>query len=249
MNKILFILLLLGGVESIQANDNRPPTIEVHGVASFSARVFKKISRFNLKVEAESGTRYTNKNYSSIKVGSSYLLAKGLKLGAYISEHKGLRHQDDWIVKGGDWFWDDTTQRSETISELGISYRKRKNELSTFLYGSVFSYEFNSFNGQTIIKLNPFAQKFILSKSKPDWSFKISLPLYIPVNFKSNLLYKRGVYISNVKHVSQSFLLSLSLKYLVESWGESQNSIDREQGDYSVEDHSRELLLSAIFIL
>ena len=248
MNNVFSFILVFISFE-LMAHDHIPQKEKDHFGGGVGFRIFKNIKKVNIKLETESGSRYTSQSYSLSRFGFSYKLLNGLKLGAYYSYNKGLRHQDDWIVKNGKWLWDDTSNRVERLSEIKLVYKRRSSELSTNLFGIESLYQSNSFNGQSILKINPFIQKFVLSSGRPNWSFKISLPIYIPLNFDSEFLYKKGLYVSSVKHFSSNYMLSLSVRYLSESWSESQSTTDRAGERYTATDNRADLLLNMIIIL
>jgi hypothetical protein len=248
MSKVYFLLIFILSTP-LFAHDHVPSKTTEESNANAGLRIFKSIGRFTAKLEYQVGDKYEQR-YSFYKIGTSYKLQKGLKLFAYYSGHRGLRHQDDWIIKrSGYWDWTNTGDRLEHLVDLGVRYKFRPNELAPYLFGLEGYYQFNDFNGQSIFIFEPSFHYFILEKGRPSWSYKAKVSLYHPLNFESEDLYKKGIYLSLNRHLNERLLISLSYRYLDESWAESQLSLEREKGSYTVDDITHSLNLNISLFL
>lgn len=132
MIKFILLTLCLGSLTTL-AQDNEPSK---RSHASYSGKLtilksanFNKAHRFKLKLAIQAGTAYTYSDYTRILAGSYYLLPYKQRLGLFISNQNGTRHNDDWNIKQGNWSWKDTSKRSETILHLTHTIKKRLNSL------------------------------------------------------------------------------------------------------------------------
>lgn len=248
ISKFLFCLSLVLG--SALAHDHAPPHDTETSNYNIGIKAFKSFGLFTPKFEYQQGNKYENRRFSYYKLGSSFKLFRGLKLSAYYSGYRGLRHQDDWILNSkGDWIWQETGNRLEHLLDIGVKYKYRRSELSPYLYGIKANYQFNNFNGQTILIVNPSVHYFSLSRGVPQWSYLAQLSIYTPINFENEVLYKKGLYFSTNKHIRDNLILSFFYRYLVETWVDSQDSIDRNEGSYIAHDVTNTFGVNAIIYL
>jgi hypothetical protein len=250
MSSPSFFLILFLSTMQVFAHDHIPEHEASATNTNIGLRVFKPINNFTLKLEYQTGNKYEEQRYSFFKLGSSYKLARGLKLFTYYSGHRGLRHPDDWIVTpNGEWKWFDTGDRLEHLVDVGFRYKFRPNELAPYLMGVDSFFQFNDFNGQSIFIFEPSFQYFTLNKGEPIWSYKAKLSLYHALNFVSEDIYKKGLYLSVNRHVQNNLVLSLSYRYLLESWSESETFLDTQSESYIAEDITHSLNLNiSLFI-
>jgi hypothetical protein len=193
------------------------------------------------------GYVYSSHIIKFAEIGTYYKIKNNTKIGAFLSEHHGLRHPNDWVISNGQWDWQDTSKRSEVITRLVYS-KKFRHFNSPIVYNLKAEYQANSFNGQSLILLKPALHYFYMNGGSPLWSLNSAIPLYFPLNFEKNTIYKKGIYNSFLYHYSSNFLLSITHKYLVETWTES-DKIKKANSNwsYEVDDITSELSLSLIF--
>lgn len=245
MIKLFFLTFII--ITNIYAHDHKPSNkTNFSGHDSF-IRLFKKTKLLTYKFEYENGRRYKEHKSSSLEFGAYYKMTKAQKIGVFIGEFNGKRHSDDWIVNNGDWHWKDTGERVERFMKLVYIGKYRFSKLDPTLYILKTSYIVNDYNANNTVVLEPGFHYFQLESSVPIWSLKTSIPLYFSVNYDSKDLYKKGLYVSLLKHLDKNFAIGLNFKHLTESWVESTDFLKLTPSDaYSSKDVSQTIGLSII---
>jgi hypothetical protein len=141
----------------------------------------------------------------------------------------GHRRTDDWQNKNeSGWKWSDTKERYESLLEFDYSKKflpfvnsqsvrlPLTLELKTTLL-------INLDNSEQTLVLKPGGSYFWIQGLIPKYSLHISLPLYLPLNFEQQTIYKSGLYLGGLYHFSQRYQYGMYFRYSSLQWTESED--------------------------
>lgn len=214
--------------------------------------LFRVLKRYSKKVtllgEFEGGPRYGSHMYTSLKLGAYRKISRSQKFGFFLFNKTGQRHREDWILNDDlEWEWFNSSNRMEQEIHLDYTIRTKTN----FLVPLVFSFKpevsYNLYNDDAIFIFTPTMSYFRLRGRRPKYSFHTKLPVYIPINFEGETLYKFGLYQSLLYHMSRRYILGLSFNHLVESWIDSEEFKEKKPlEDYLSQDKTTTISLDFI---
>jgi hypothetical protein len=227
--------------------DHHTAEDESHTTTAANLRFFKKAGTKTYMAEFGTGTSYKDQPTKYLKFGSYFKLKDGRKIGAFVSVNSGLRHTNDWIKSGHDWIWQDTSSRSETLFHLNFSQRYVPQFDLPLVFEIKTEYQYNTFNNQQLIILKPGMNYFYLVEGRPRYSFHLGVPLYIPMNFEKNTIYKTGMYFGLMYHHDPTLQFGVSLESRTETWTESDEFQEAKPDDsYEADDRISHLKFEII---
>jgi len=223
MNKgFVFLSIFFFALTSF-ADSHVKPVATNFNSETLNVRFFKKYDNNKVMLELEKGTQYDSLVVAHIKLGSYYKLGDGEKLGYFISRNLGKRHTNDWMMnqQTSVWEWQDTSDRTEDIVHLSYSKRFKPSLKTPLILDLKGELEYNSYNQQQLFVFLPGINYFFLKKGIPNFSLHFSTPIYFPLNFEQNTIYKYGAYSGLLYHAQQNIQIGLNFKLLYETWTDS----------------------------
>jgi hypothetical protein len=211
MIKNLFLLLFLVSIfsKSIFA-DPSPPNSYNTGASGFTTlRIFQKNNDFNFLLEGVQSTKTDGRIYSEATLGTKYRVHRNLKVGLLVSEKWGLRHDDDWQVKNGRWFWVKPNKRAEFETLLELSPRFK----ASFLPGRNWIFEGrltgkrNFHAGENTLIARPGLTYFHFGDEGPLFNLFFQYEVHIPLNYGHKTIRENWVYMGGIYHLSDHFSL------------------------------------------
>lgn len=223
--RFLFILVPLWAY----AHDHAPSEPH-HGTdTELNLRVFKKWAQVNWLLDIKYANRDHEDNHKAFTLGGKYRLLTNLKVGAYVSRQFGNRHDNDWVLSSGEWFWQKTDSRGETIAIVDIVPRA----LLDFLPGERWVGEFrvrylnNFFNDQNTIKLRPRLTYFWFRNGKPFMNLFAQYEVYLPMDYGEKTIYEKWAYLGGIYHLNKWFKPGFYIAHKSMSWTSSDKALEK----------------------
>ena len=194
--------------------------IHTHG------RLFYGLGNFSGMVEyagrfEDQGLEY---RYQGVTLGGYYRLHQNLKIGAFYRLQLNVRHDNDWIEEGPDWFWADTPGRVEHAAIIDATPRI----LLPFLPGENWvasiktRYEYNFTNAQQTLLIRPGITYFWIRDREPVLNITAQYATYLSLNFGAAPWYRHGPYINVLYHLSPNVLFDVGISRQWIYWSESE---------------------------
>jgi len=239
-----YLLLCIISISAF-AHDHRPESNQ-----DFSQNIeltsFFQLEDFKVKFKISNSNKYSS-NQQSYLIGSYYLISKFDKIGFFASFENGNRYSNDWIIENSKWKWIDTSNRQETLYHFVYSKKIKSSEMP-LMYEFHHTYLINQFNNHSTFILKPSLHYFYFNDGVISYSIRVELPLYFALNYDENGLYKKGIYLSSIKHLNKELSMALTFKYLEETWVDSEDSLRlRPTQPYEVTDQSTSLGFNIIY--
>jgi hypothetical protein len=162
---------------------------------------------FSPVVETSERWQYVHQlPYKDVMVGSYARVDRCLKVGAFYELQYGARHNDDWAqaIPGGAFGWRNTIGRPESLFILDATPRAQL----SFLPGGNWTaslktrYEYNLYNREETLKLEPELDWFWLDGLTPVATFSLRYQTYLALNFADALVYERWWYAAALWHAT-----------------------------------------------
>lgn len=161
--------------------------------------------------------------YQSLTLGGYFRLHPNVKIGAFYRLQFNVRHDNDWIEEGPDWFWADTSGRAEHAAIIDVTPRI----LLPFLPGNNWvasiksRYEYNFTNSQQTLLIRPGITYFWIRDREPVFTITAQYAAYLSLNFGAVPWYRHGPYLNALYHLSPNILLDVGISRQWIYWSES----------------------------
>jgi hypothetical protein len=177
--------------------------------SELNLRIFKKyqdnvrfLIEFKLRNEAE------DNKVKSFKTGGYVRTAKNWKVGLFYERLKGVLHSDDWSKKwqGGKWtwLWDDTSDRTEEMLTLDVTYRKLFAKDWVFELKNRFTH--NDYNHNKFLRVRPGLTYFWKKDAMPFINWFFQYEVYLPQNNYSEVsVYEIWGYAGILYHLHSNY--------------------------------------------
>lgn len=216
IRKLLLSAIFLSSIAF--PHDHIPYPSENQGAQGLLRFISKMNKTSSFLAEYSAGKIYTGLMQTQLKLGY-YKRFKGIgKFGFFILNKTGQRHGEDWVLHDGHWEWENTENRNEQEVQLNYTTSFRKNLLVPLVFTFKPEITYNFYNSHSMFVFTPSINYFILKRGRPRYSFHTRVPVYIPLNFEGETIYKSGVYQSILFHKSRRLILGATLKYFKETW-------------------------------
>lgn len=168
--------------------------------------------------------------YRALTLGSYYRVLRHMKIGAFYRVQQGARHDDDWRRRQPGstiWEWEDTRRRSEHVLILDATPRVQLSFLPgknwVFFFRS--QYHYNTFNGQSTVKLSPELAYFWARKDKPFGTVFLMYENSVAVNYGAAQVVERWLYLGGLWHAKPGSLsIGPHAAFREWTWGTSVHS-------------------------
>ncbi|MFP4012239.1 MAG: hypothetical protein ACLFUM_11090 [Spirochaetaceae bacterium] len=221
--------------------------LEVEAVS----RVFVKLDRLEPMLEAVG--RFEGEDldfrYRAVTAGGYYRVHRNVKVGAFYRLQAGARHDDDWVLRDGDWEWRETSSRAEHVLLGDVTPRL----LLDFLPGEswVFAlknrYFLNTFNAHQTLLTRPQLTYFLLRAREPVVNVSVAYGLYWALDFSDQALYRHSPYLEVLYHATDAVKLTAGFTRNTVHWSSSEDVAEAGATDYSVDGTSWLLTAGLIF--
>lgn len=143
--------------------------------------------------------------YRALTVGSYRRVLRHLKVGAFYRLQQGARHDDDWRRREPGspiWEWEDTRRRSEHLLVLDATPRVQLSFLpgKNWVFFFRNQYHYNSFNGQSSLKVSPELAYFWARKDKPLGTVFLMYESTVALNYGVTKVVERWLYLGGLWH-------------------------------------------------
>jgi hypothetical protein len=164
-------------------------------------RLFKKIDDKHKAVSSVFYRKDDDRNVFGADLSLRRKVNKYVQYGIEADLRSGIRHDDDWIVENGSWKWED-----ESDLELGTSLFLKFKRGLYFLPGTNWVGEINlkTHNNwsETLLTLKPELKLTYIhfKDGKPLYNIYTKYQSYVPLNYSSEDIYQRWLYIGTMLH-------------------------------------------------
>ena len=175
-------------------------------------------------------------------------LSRISKVGAFYGRAYGLRHDEDWINVNGQWGWVNTNSRGENlligdVSPIGTLGFLGENWVGEFKV----RYVFDTFNEQQTMIARPSLRYFWLEDDHPFMSFFLQLEGDFPLNYGVQTLYEKWIYLGALYRIADNIDLGGFAAAKWETWGSTQDFVNRGGPSYAITAQTWDLSALAIF--
>jgi len=159
--------------------------------------------------------------YKDVMAGSYVRLLKNLKVGAFYRLQYGDRHDDDWAqTPNGKWAWQNTVDRPESVAVLDVTPRFQLPFLPgrNWVLGLKTRYEYNAFDREETLKLEPELDYFWMNGLEPRATFILRYQTYLPLNWGQTAVYERWLYLAGLWHATSWLSIGPEVSLRDEIW-------------------------------
>lgn len=209
--KVSFLSLIL--LVPLKAAERKP--IDENAVNQrLEAKFFFKKDKHQLVLKTNIENNEVLDQNKSISLDYRKKLTKGLKVILGHGVFFGLRHNEDWIVENGNWFWRDTGGRKESITHWGLQFKRPLSTETAYQIKALHTY--NSFNEQQDVALHNSLMWFSTPKSVS----LVELRLNFPANYARQTMNYYSLYTGWLYFITNGLSLGPSLSYGFQKWTE-----------------------------
>lgn len=210
-----------------------------------TVRYFKSTDDLSWIAEVGQLNQTDNRQLQEATLGGYFQEFENLKLGAFLREARGLRHDDDWQKINGVWSWVDSRSRNESILILDATPRymiedQLLGELKIRLLDDFFDSE------QTL-QLRPGLTYFLLNKGQAFWNFFAQFEFDLPLNYGAKPMNERWIYLGALYHLTTSWSLGGFLAEHWQAWSSSSNYLASGGSSYVISSQATNLTALMIF--
>lgn len=237
-----FILFFLF---SLSLYAQRIPKSEYGIETGIDLRLIKKHKRFILLAESRNREELKGTDYHQVLLGSYYRLTKRFRMGAFLQVEQGLRWDEDWKKRNGNWQWQNIESRWDYASVLDATYADRLTP--EFLWEMKSrAYYFHS-RDKLQLRIRPGLRYFVMKHGKPLWQIYSEVEGYLPLNYGDNFLYEYWVYVGALYQWNDHFALGPVLSFRERWFHEYDDFKDRTGESFRQKFQSTYLGVSAVY--
>ncbi len=199
----LFLLLLSQNIFSAHLPKEEGQEFESN------LRIFKRYGEnLHFLVEIKSRNEVEENTVKSFRTGGYVRLKKNWKLGLFYENVRGQLYSDDWNRKWQSgqwvWFWKDTSERSEDLYTIDLTYRSQLDSNWVFELKNRFTY--NEFNSNKFIRIRPGATYFWKKDAMPFINWFLQYEIYLPLSdYSDETIYERWGYAGLLYHLHSNY--------------------------------------------
>jgi hypothetical protein len=196
-------------------------------------RVFKKLGNDSVWLELINRDETQTEPFKSFTLGYRYRLNQNWKVGIAYSHRYGVRHDDDWIWRAGEWVWRDTKNRQTPTAIFETIYRRYLLVLpGTNIFEARLRAEGQLDDGKQLARLRYGINKFIKPFKGKQTILFLKHELYSPLNYGKTLIYENWIYLGVSQQVSKRTFVMLNLAYAKTTWSDTIDFRLRENETY-----------------
>lgn len=242
----IFLVFFVLGFSHFSWGDDHIPHSETHNVIRGDVRYFKALGDFRLMSEIQVSNAFEGEPQHHWDLGGYYRWLSFSKVGLIHRYQKNVRHEDDWIVKNGQWIWNEDANDYESVIIPHLDFRTL---LSDSLRGDlVFRYMYNARNTQESLLIRPGLNYFWFRGGRMFANVYLQFEQVIPLNFGNGSVSERWVYLGFLYHLNSNNKLGISAETGQWVWTDSEDFKARYPNeDYDAEEKANTLGLIYIF--
>lgn len=186
-------------------------------------RVFKKVDQKHKFVSSFFYRKDNDRNVMGADFSLRRKVSKNIQYGIEADIRSGIRHDNDWILENGSWVWKD-----EKDAEFGASLFLKFKKGLYFLPGTnwVGEINFKTHNNwsETLLSLKPEASLTYIhfENGKPLYNIYTKYQAYIPLNYSSEDIYSKWLYIGSMLHWKKNMKPFIFVALKKETWTKSE---------------------------
>jgi hypothetical protein len=185
-----------------------------------SLRAFGEHEAISYFLEGAAIRQTAGREFKSISLGSYFHALPWLKVGALAGREFGLRHDEDWFSTNGQWAWNDSNSRGETVVSLDVTGQLPMTfNTELFLAELKLRYEYNSFNDNRTLLVRPGLSYFYFRGDELFATVFLRLEGDFPLNYGTQVLSEKWIYLGALYHLNDQIDLGPIVTEGWQTWG------------------------------
>ena len=249
LSRFVALLFALGIPSSAWAVPTAPSPVPGGIEPGADVRAFFTQGDVSYLAELNAIYQTNDRHFVSGTVGAYDRLIENLKVGAFFSRAYGLRHDEDWFSTNGQWGWTNTNGRGENLLIGDVSpvatldFLPGKNWVGEFKT----RYIYDTFDAQQTLMVRPGLRYFWLRDDRPFVSLFFQVQANFPLNYGVKTIYEKWFYAGALYRIAGQIDLGGFVATKWETWGNTQDFIDRGGAPYAITTQTWDL--TAVMIL
>ncbi len=221
-----------------------PPAIPQGLQAGAIARVFAASERVTWMGEYAAAGQPEDRRPKEYTLGWYYAFTPNWKVGGFVRQAHGQRHDEDWHSENGVWSWNHTNSRGETflIGDVTGKIRIAGSWVGEFKT----RYLYNGFNDHRTLMVRPGVSYFWENEGRLVANIFAQLELDFPLNHGTRLITDKWLYFGSLFHINSTLDVGPFAALAWQTWGRPQAYADKGGAPFTVS--GRSTTLGLIFI-
>jgi hypothetical protein len=207
-------------------------------------RIFNNHDSFSLMAEGTAENETDARNFKEVTLGGYYQVLDHLKLGAFVREAYGLRHDDDWFSNNGSWQWANTDARGESFVILDVTPRTLLTD--EWLAEIKMRYLYDLFNNEKTLLMRPGMTYFLLDGGQPYWNFFAQVEMDFPLNYSAAKVNEEWIYVGALNRIAKDLDVGGFVAEKWQAWTSSQDYLAKAGAPYT--NTAQSTVISAILV-
>jgi hypothetical protein len=196
-----------------------PNGTEKFTLVEYNLRTIKKKEKYTYITDLQYKKDFEELSSHKLRFGFYKRITKNWKLGAFLANETGRRHDDDWIIDSGTWQWKDSSDRFENSLSLIVNYRNLLSRSLVYELRSEVNY--NERMDQLSFKFRPGLIYHKLTEGKPKYSIFLRYEVYHPLNYGTESIYEQWLYFGSLFHTGKNWKFGAHVALSERIWTEN----------------------------